>query len=169
MAVDAMIPIGRVNVSSSSIPQSPIGIDTIIAQARQNKGKPGDKDYRPLYCIYVAVGRAINVAQVINTLEREGASPTPLSSALVLPTRRQPVFGIFAGCAMGEWFMDNGMDALIIYDDLKRSGLPTGLWCSTPFRSRAIPVMFSICTAVCWNDQLASTKTTAGSLTALPH
>ena len=82
MAVDAMIPIGRgqreLIIGDRSTGKTTIGIDTIIAQARQNKAaeEAGDKDYRPLYCIYVAVGqKQSNVAQVINTLEREGALP----------------------------------------------------------------------------------------------
>ena len=128
MAVDAMIPIGRgqreLIIGDRSTGKTTIGIDTIISQARQNKAaeEAGDKDYRPLYCIYVAVGqKQSNVAQVIATLEKEGALPyTIVVSASASDSATNQYLVPFAGCAMGEWFMDNGMDALIIYDDLSK-------------------------------------------------
>src|SRR5579859_3193438 len=82
MAVDAMIPIGRgqreLIISDRSTGKTTIGVDTIISQARLNKAAEaaGDKDYRPLYCIYVAVGqKQSNVARVISVLEETGAMP----------------------------------------------------------------------------------------------
>src|SRR6202008_4693384 len=101
-----------------------IAIDTIISQARLNKAAEDAKDsnYRPLYCIYVAVGQKnSNVARVLNTLEREGAMPyTTIISAPASDTATNQYLAPFAGAAMGEWCMDNGMDALIIYDDLSK-------------------------------------------------
>ena len=117
----------------------------------------------------MAVGqKQSNVAQVINTLEREGALPyTIVVSAAAADSATNQYLVPFAGCAMGEWFMDNGMDALIIYDDLSKHAVAyrqVSLVLKRPSGREAYPVMFSICTAVCWNDQLASTKTTAEAL-----
>src|SRR6266446_3041293 len=101
-----------------------MAIDAMISQARLNKAAEDAKDsnYRPLYCIYVAVGQKnSNVARVLNTLEREGAMPyTTIISAAASDTATNQYLAPFAGAAMGEWFMDNGMDALIIYDDLSK-------------------------------------------------
>src|SRR5437867_5887836 len=99
-------------------------IDTIISQARLNKaGEKGElKDYRPLYCIYVAVGQKnSNVARALAILEKEGAMPyTTIISAPASDTATNQYLAPFAGAAMGEWFMDNKMDALIIFDDLSK-------------------------------------------------
>src|SRR5256884_1868548 len=104
--------------------KSTIAIDTIISQARLNKAaeEGGDKNYRPLYCIYVAIGQKnSNVARSLDVLEREGAMPyTTIISAPASDTATNQYLAPFAGAAMGEWFMDNGMDALIIYDDLSK-------------------------------------------------
>src|SRR6201997_1070618 len=82
MAIDAMIPIGRgqreLIIGDRSTGKTTIGVDTIISQARLNRAAEaaGDKDYRPLYCIYVAVGqKQSNVARVITVLEEAGAMP----------------------------------------------------------------------------------------------
>src|SRR5437016_5054245 len=82
MAVDAMIPIGRgqreLIIGDRSTGKTAIGIDTIINQARLNSAAQaaGDKDYRPLYCIYVAIGqKQSNIARVISVLEEQGAMP----------------------------------------------------------------------------------------------
>src|SRR3954468_21767828 len=128
MAIDAMIPIGRgqreLIIGDRSTGKTTIGVDTIISQARQNKAAEasGDKDYRPLYCIYVAIGqKQSNVARVIAVLEEAGAMPyTIIVSASASDSATNQYLAPFAGCAMGEWFMDNGMDALIIYDDLSK-------------------------------------------------
>jgi len=128
MAIDAMIPIGRgqreLIIGDRSTGKTTICIDTIINQARLNKAAEaaGDKDYRPLYCIYVAIGqKQSSIARIISTLEQEGAMPYSivLASAASDSVAGQ-YLAPFAGAAMGEWFMDNGMDALIIYDDLSK-------------------------------------------------
>src|SRR5881398_375196 len=128
MAIDAMIPIGRgqreLIIGDRSTGKTTIGIDTIISNARLNRAAEaaGDKDYRPLYSIYVAVGqKQSNIARVINVLEEAGAMPyTIVLAASASDSATNQYLAPFAGCAMGEWFMDNGMDALIIYDDLSK-------------------------------------------------
>src|SRR5256714_300919 len=128
MAVDAMIPIGRgqreLIIGDRSTGKSTICVDTIINQARLNKAAEaaGDKEYRPLYCIYVAIGqKQSNVARVISVLEEQGAMPyTIVVAAAASDSATNQYLAPFAGAAMGEWFMDNGMDALIIFDDLSK-------------------------------------------------
>src|ERR1044071_7080365 len=128
MAIDAMIPIGRgqreLIIGDRSTGKTTIGIDTIISNARLNKAAEaaGDRDYRPLYSIYVAVGqKQSNVARVINVLEEAGAMAyTIVVVASASDSATNQYLAPFSGCAMGEWFMDNGMDALIIYDDLSK-------------------------------------------------
>jgi F-type H+-transporting ATPase subunit alpha len=123
-----MIPIGRgqreLIIGDRATGKTTIAIDTIISQARLNKAAEDAKDsnYRPLYCIYVAVGQKnSNVARVLDVLEREGAMPyTTIIDASASDTATNQYLAPFAGAAMGEWFMDNGMDALIIYDDLSK-------------------------------------------------
>ena len=128
MAIDAMIPIGRgqreLIIGDRSTGKTTICVDTIINQARINRAAEaaGDKSYRPLYCIYVAIGlKQSNVARVISVLEESGALPyTIIVTATASESATNQYLAPFAGCAMGEWFMDNGMDALIIYDDLSK-------------------------------------------------
>ena len=126
MAIDAMIPIGRgqreLIIGDRSTGKTTICVDTIISQARLNRQAEaaGDKDYRPLYSIYVAIGqKQSTIARLIAVLEEAGAMPYTIIVASPPPIpppistwRRLP--------AMGEWFMDNGMDALIVYDDLSK-------------------------------------------------
>jgi F-type H+-transporting ATPase subunit alpha len=128
MPIDAMIPIGRgqreLIIGDRSTGKTTICIDTIINQARLNKAAEdaGDKSYRPLYCIYVAIGqKQSSVARVISVLEEAGAMPyTIIISAPACDSATNQYMAPFAGAAMGEWFMDQGMDALIIYDDLSK-------------------------------------------------
>src|SRR5688572_22036540 len=128
MAIDAMIPIGRgqreLIIGDRSTGKTTIGIDTMINQARSNKAAEaaGDKNYRPLYSIYVAVGqKQSNIARVVAELEKAGAMPyTIVVVAAASDSATNQYLAPFAGASMGEWFMDNGMDALIIYDDLSK-------------------------------------------------
>src|SRR5262249_46756578 len=125
MAIDAMIPIGRgqreLIIGDRSTGKTTIGIDTIISNARLNRAAEAakDKDFRPLYCIYVAVGqKQSNIARVIAVLEKEGAlAYTIVVCASASDSATNQYLAPFAGASMGEWFMDNGMDALIIFDD----------------------------------------------------
>src|SRR6266852_159240 len=127
-AIDAMIPIGRgqreLIIGDRSTGKTTICIDTVINQARLNKAAEarGDKDYRPLYCIYVAVGqKQSSIARIISTLEQNGAMPyTIVLASAASDSAASQYLAPFAGAAMSEWFMENGMDALIIYDDLSK-------------------------------------------------
>jgi F-type H+-transporting ATPase subunit alpha len=128
MAIDAMIPIGRgqreLIIGDRSTGKTTICVDTIISQARLNRAaeQAGDTAYRPLYCIYVAIGqKQSTVAQLIAVLEQAGAMPyTIVVAAPAADTATSQYLAPFAGAAIGEWFMDNGMDALIVYDDLSK-------------------------------------------------
>src|SRR5262249_50241252 len=128
MAIDAMIPIGRgqreLIIGDRSTGKTAICIDAIINQARLNKAAEdaGDKDFRPLYCIYVSIGqKQSSTARIISVLEEAGAMPyTIVVDSPASDSATNQYLAPFAGAAMGEWFMDNGMDALIIFDDLSK-------------------------------------------------
>src|SRR5262245_28610574 len=128
MAIDAMIPIGRgqreLIIGDRSTGKTTICIDTIISQARLNRDAEarGDKDYRPLYCIYVAIGqKQSTIARLISVLEDAGAMPyTIVMASPAADSATSQYLAPLAGAAMGEWFMDHGMDALIVYDDLSK-------------------------------------------------
>jgi F-type H+-transporting ATPase subunit alpha len=128
MPIDAMIPIGRgqreLIIGDRSTGKTTICIDTIINQARLNAEAEaaGDKDFRPLYCIYVAIGqKQSSIARLITVLEDAGAMPYSIIVASpASDSATNQYLAPFAGAAMGEWFMDNGMDALIVYDDLSK-------------------------------------------------
>ncbi len=128
MPIDAMIPIGRgqreLIIGDRSTGKTTICIDTMISQARLNKAAEvdKDKDYRALYCIYVAIGqKQSNIARIITVLDAAGAMPyTVIVVSPASDSAANQYLAPFAGTAMGEWFMDNGMDALIIYDDLSK-------------------------------------------------
>src|SRR6201997_2010331 len=128
MAIDAMIPIGRgqreLIIGDRSTGKTTICVDTIISQARLNSAAQakGDKEYRPLYCIYVAIGqKQSNIARIISVLEQAGAMPyTIVVASPASDSATNQYLAPFAGAAIGEWFMDHGMDALIVYDDLSK-------------------------------------------------
>ena len=128
MAIDAMIPIGRgqreLIIGDRSTGKTTICIDTIISQANLNHAAQaaGDKHYRPLYCIYVAIGqKQSSIARTIAVLEAAGAMPyTIVIASAASDSATNQYLAPFAGAAMGEWFMDHGMDALIIFDDLSK-------------------------------------------------
>src|SRR5882724_704351 len=128
MPIDAMIPIGRgqreLIIGDRSTGKTTICIDTIINQARLNQapGATGDKDFRPLYSIYVAIGqKQSSIARLITILEKAEAMPyTIIVASPASDSATNQYLAPFAGAAMGEWFMDNGMDALIVYDDLSK-------------------------------------------------
>jgi F-type H+/Na+-transporting ATPase subunit alpha len=128
MAIDAMIPIGRgqreLIIGDRSTGKTTICVDTIISQARLNRAAEEARDtgYRPLYCIYVAIGqKQSTIAQLVSVFEASGAMPyTIVMAAPAADSATSQYLAPFAGAAMGEWFMDNGMDALIVYDDLSK-------------------------------------------------
>ncbi len=180
MAIDAMIPIGRgqreLIIGDRSTGKTTIGVDTIISQARLNKAAEaaGDKDYRPLYCIYVAVGqKQSNVARVIAVLEEAGAMPyTIVVAATAADSASNQYLAPFAGAAMGEWFMDNNMDALIIYDDLSKHAVAyreVSLVLKRPSGREAYPGdVFYLHSRLLERSARVSEKFGGGSLTALP-
>jgi F-type H+-transporting ATPase subunit alpha len=128
MAIDAMIPIGRgqreLIIGDRSTGKTTICVDTIINQARLNRAAEaaGDDSYRPLYSIYVAIGqKQSTIAQLVSVLDVNGALPyTIVMAAPAADSATSQYLAPFAGAAMGEWFMDHAMDALIVYDDLSK-------------------------------------------------
>jgi F-type H+-transporting ATPase subunit alpha len=180
MAIDAMIPIGRgqreLIIGDRATGKTTICIDTIISQARLNKAaEEGQlKDYRPLYCIYVAVGQKnSNVARALAVLEKEGAMPyTTIISAPASDTATNQYLAPFAGAAMGEWFMDNGMDALIIYDDLSKHAVAyrqVSLVLRRPSGREAYPGdVFYLHSRLLERSARVTEEYGGGSLTALP-
>src|SRR6266513_815633 len=180
MAIDAMIPIGRgqreLIIGDRATGKTTIAIDTIISQARLNKAAEdqGDKNYRPLYCIYVAIGQKnANVARALAVLEKEGAMPyTTILSAPASDTGTNQYLAPFAGAAMGEWFMDNGMDALIIYDDLSKHAVAyrqVSLVLKRPSGREAYPGdVFYLHSRLLERAARVGEKYGNGSLTALP-
>ncbi|HVT74154.1 MAG TPA: F0F1 ATP synthase subunit alpha [Lacunisphaera sp.] len=128
MAIDSMIPIGRgqreLIIGDRGTGKTTICIDTIINQARINKVglASGDKNFRPVYSIYVACGqKQSNIARTITALEDAGALEyTIIVAAPAADNPANQYLAPFSGAAMGEWFMENGMDALIVYDDLSK-------------------------------------------------
>jgi F-type H+-transporting ATPase subunit alpha len=128
MAIDAMIPIGRgqreLIIGDRSTGKTAICLDTIISQARLNEAAAaaGDTSHRPLYSIYVAIGqKQSTIARIIATLDEAGAMPyTIIVASPAADSAASQYLAPFAGAAIGEWFMDHGMDALIVYDDLSK-------------------------------------------------
>jgi F-type H+/Na+-transporting ATPase subunit alpha len=180
MAIDAMIPIGRgqreLIIGDRSTGKTTLGIDTIINNARLNKAAEasGDKDYRPLYCIYVAIGqKQSSVARVLSVLEEENAMPyTIVVVASASDSATNQYLSPFAGAALGEWFMDNGMDALIIYDDLSKHAVAyrqVSLVLKRPSGREAYPGdVFYLHSRLLERSARVGEKYGNGSLTALP-
>src|SRR3954467_10862961 len=128
MAIDSMIPIGRgqreLIIGDRGPGKTTICLDTIINQARINKVglASGDKNFRPVYSIYVAVGqKQSNVVRTISALEAADALQfTVVVAATAGDNPANQYIAPFSGAAIGEWFMENGQDALIVYDDLSK-------------------------------------------------
>src|SRR5256886_33352 len=180
MAIDAMIPIGRgqreLIIGDRATGKTTICIDTIISQARLNRAAEaaGDKTYRPVYCIYVAIGqKQSTVARVIAVLEEAGAMPyTIVVNSPASDSAANQYLGPFAGAAMGEWFMDNGMDALIVYDDLSKHAVAYrqgSLVLKPPSGREAYPGdVFYLHSRLLERAARVGEKYGNGSLTALP-
>ena len=180
MAIDAMIPIGRgqreLIIGDRSTGKTTIGVDTMINQSRINKAAEaaGDKETRPIYNIYVAIGqKQSNIARVVGVLEEAGAMPyTIVVVAAASDSATNQYLAPFAGAAMGEWFMDNGMDALIIYDDLSKHAVAyrqVSLVLKRPSGREAYPGdVFYLHSRLLERSARVSEKYGNGSLTALP-
>lgn len=180
MAIDAMVPIGRgqreLIIGDRATGKTTIAVDTIINQARINQAAEdaGDKDFRPLYSIYVGIGQKnSNIARVVKVLEAENALKyTIIISATASESATNQYIAPFAGAAMGEWFMNNGMDALIVYDDLSKHAVAyrqVSLLLKRPSGREAYPGdVFYLHSRLLERSARLSEKNGNGSLTALP-
>jgi F-type H+/Na+-transporting ATPase subunit alpha len=180
MAVDAMIPIGRgqreLIIGDRATGKTTIAIDTILNQAKINKAgeESGDPNFRPLYSIYVGVGQKnANIARVLGVLEENDA----LKYAIVVAASASDAatdqyLAPFAGAAMGEWFMSNGMDALIVFDDLSKHAAAyrqVSLLLKRPSGREAYPGdVFYLHSRLLERSARLNEKFGNGSLTALP-
>src|SRR5215218_8233679 len=125
-ALDALVPIGRgqreLIIGDRQTGKTAVALDTFINQKEANKS--GDESQK-LYCIYVAIGqKRSTVAQIVRALEENGAMEY---SIVVAATASEPAplqfLAPYTGCAMGEYFRDNGMHAVIVYDDLSKQAV----------------------------------------------
>jgi F-type H+/Na+-transporting ATPase subunit alpha len=174
-SVDAMIPIGRgqreLIIGDRQTGKTAIAIDTILNQKQINEG---DDESKKLYCVYVAVGqKRSTVAQIVKTLEENGAMEyTTVVAATASDPAPMQFLAPFTACTIGEYFRDNGMHALIVYDDLSKQAVSyrqMSLLLRRPPGREAYPGdVFYLHSrllerAAKMNDELGS-----GSLTALP-
>ncbi|MBU6165612.1 MAG: F0F1 ATP synthase subunit alpha [Alphaproteobacteria bacterium] len=125
-ALDALVPVGRgqreLIIGDRQTGKTAVAIDTFINQKGVNAG---DDESKKLYCIYVAVGqKRSTVAQIVRALEENGAMEY---SIVVAATASEPAplqfLAPYTGCTMGEYFRDNGMHAVIVYDDLSKQAV----------------------------------------------
>ena len=178
LAIDSMIPIGRgqreLIIGDRATGKTTIAIDTIINQARINKANQGKEGFRPVYSIYVAIGqKRSSVAQVYRILEEHDALPyTIMVVASASDSATEQYLAPFAGCAMGEWFMENGMDALIVYDDLSKHAVAyrqVSLVLKRPSGREAYPGdIFYLHSRLLERAARLNEQNGDGSLTALP-
>jgi F-type H+/Na+-transporting ATPase subunit alpha len=178
MAIDAMIPIGRgqreLIIGDRATGKTTIAIDTIINNANINKENEGKPDFRPIYSIYVAIGQKnSNVARNLAVLEEHGAlAYTIVVTAPASESATNQYLAPFAGAAMGEWFMDNGMDALIVFDDLSKHAVAyrqVSLVLKRPSGREAYPGdVFYLHSRLLERSARVNEQNGNGSLTALP-
>ena len=174
-AIDSLIPVGRgqreLIIGDRQTGKTAVAIDTILNQKTVNAG---DDEKAKLYCIYVAIGqKRSTVAQIVKTLEERGALDYTI---VVAATASEPAplqfLAPFAGCAMGEWFRDNGMHALIIYDDLSKQAVAyrqMSLLLRRPPGREAYPGdVFYLHSRLLERAAKLNEDNGAGSLTALP-
>ncbi len=178
MAVDAMIPIGRgqreLIIGDRATGKTTIAVDTMINQARINKANEGKPGFRPIYSIYVAIGqKRSNIARTIGILEDAGAlDSTIIVSATASDSATMQYLAPFAGASIGEWFMDNGQDALIIFDDLSKHAVAyrqVSLLLKRPSGREAYPGdVFYLHSRLLERSARVNEQNGNGSLTALP-
>jgi F-type H+/Na+-transporting ATPase subunit alpha len=174
-AIDALIPIGRgqreLIIGDRQTGKTAIALDTILNQKSLNAS--GDEKIK-LYCVYVAVGqKRSTVAQFVKVLEEQGALDY---SIVVAATASDPApmqfLAPFSGCAMGEYFRDNGMHAVIIYDDLSKQAVSyrqMSLLLRRPPGREAYPGdVFYLHSRLLERAAKMNDDHKAGSLTALP-
>ncbi len=174
-AIDALVPVGRgqreLIIGDRQTGKSAVAIDTFINQKNANAG---DDEKKKLYCIYVAVGqKRSTVAQIVKTLEENGAMEY---SIVVAATASEPAplqyLAPYTGVAMGEYFRDNGMHALIVYDDLSKQAVAyrqMSLLLRRPPGREAYPGdVFYLHSRLLERAAKMSDANGGGSLTALP-
>ena len=174
--IDALIPIGRgqreLIIGDRQTGKTAILIDTILNQKRINDLAKNDKE--KLFCIYVAIGqKKSSVARLLKTLEDSGALEY---SVIVMSSASDPApmqfIAPYAGCAIGEYFRDNGMHALIIYDDLSKHAVAyrqMSLLLRRPPGREAYPGdVFYVHSRLLERAAKMSDEYGSGSLTALP-
>jgi len=175
-AIDGMIPVGRgqreLIIGDRQTGKTAICIDTILNQKAINDAAKSDKD--KLFCVYVAIGqKRSTVAQVVKVLEERGALDYTI---VVSSTASEPApmqyLAPFTGCTMGEWFRDNGMHALIIYDDLSKQAVAyrqMSLLLRRPPGREAYPGdVFYLHSRLLERAAKLNSDNGSGSLTALP-
>jgi F-type H+-transporting ATPase subunit alpha len=174
-AIDALVPVGRgqreLIIGDRQTGKSAVAIDAFINQKGINAG--GDES-KKLYCIYVAIGqKRSTVAQIVKTLEDAGAMEY---SIVVAATASEPAplqfLAPYTGCTMGEYFRDNGMHALIVYDDLSKQAVAyrqMSLLLRRPPGREAYPGdVFYLHSRLLERAAKMNDENGAGSLTALP-
>jgi F-type H+-transporting ATPase subunit alpha len=175
-AIDSLIPIGRgqreLIIGDRQTGKTAVILDTIINQKKVNDAAKSDKE--KLFCIYVAVGqKRSTVAQVVKTLADYGALEYTI---IVAATASEPAplqfLAPYTGCAMGEWFRDNGMHAVIFYDDLSKQAVAyrqMSLLLRRPPGREAYPGdVFYIHSRLLERAAKLNEANGSGSLTALP-
>jgi len=174
-AIDTLIPVGRgqreLIIGDRQTGKTAVAVDTILNQKAVNSGSD---EKAKLYCIYVAIGqKRSTVAQIVRTLEEQGALEYTI---IVAATASEPAplqfLAPFAGCAMGEWFRDNGLHALIIYDDLSKQAVAyrqMSLLLRRPPGREAYPGdVFYLHSRLLERAAKLNEENGSGSLTALP-
>ena len=174
-AIDALVPVGRgqreLIIGDRQTGKTAVAVDTILNQKHVNSS---DNEKEHLYCIYVAIGqKRSSVAQLVKELEERGAMEY---SIVVAATASDPApmqfLAPYAGCAMGEWFRDNGLHSLLIYDDLSKQAVAyrqMSLLLRRPPGREAYPGdVFYIHSRLLERAAKMSDEQGGGSLTALP-
>ncbi|MBQ8784782.1 MAG: F0F1 ATP synthase subunit alpha [Alphaproteobacteria bacterium] len=174
--VDALIPIGRgqreLIIGDRQTGKTSIIVDTIINQKHINEQAKSEKD--KMYCIYVAIGqKRSTVAQVVQTLKDHGAMDyTIVVAATASDAAPMQFIAPYSGCAMGEYFRDNGMHAVIFYDDLSKQATAyrqMSLLLRRPPGREAYPGdVFYLHSRLLERAAKMSDENGGGSLTALP-
>ena len=174
-ALDSLVPVGRgqreLIIGDRQTGKTAVAIDTIINQKEINQS---DDESKKLYCIYVAIGqKRSTVAQVVKTLEENGAMEyTIVVAASASDPAPLQFLAPYAGCSMGEFFRDNGMHGLIVYDDLSKQAVAyrqMSLLLRRPPGREAYPGdVFYLHSRLLERAAKLSDEHGGGSLTALP-
>ena len=174
-AIDSLIPVGRgqreLIIGDRQTCKTAVAIDAIINQKTINESPDESKK---LYCFYVAIGqKRSTVAQIVKTLEDAGAmSYTTVIAATASESAPLQFLAPYAGCSMAEYFRDNGMHALIVYDDLSKQAVAyrqMSLLLRRPPGREAFPGdVFYLHSRLLERAAKLSDKNGGGSLTALP-